>query len=79
MTTTHTAPATTDRIDPSLSVNETLRRWPAAVMALNAFGVDTCCGGAASLAQAAADADVPLDDLLDGVRAAARAGSRGAE
>jgi regulator of cell morphogenesis and NO signaling len=57
-------------IDPSLSVNETIRRWPASVVALNAFGVDACCGGAATLRAAAADADVPLDDLLAGIRAA---------
>ena len=28
-------------VDPALSVNETLRRWPAAVGPMNAFGIDT--------------------------------------
>ena len=57
-------------IDPALSVNETLRRWPPAVAPLAAFGIDTCCGGAASLETAARDAGVPLDDLLAAIAAA---------
>ena len=52
-------------LDPSLTVNEVLARWPAAVTPLNALGVDCCCGGGASLREAAADAGVPLEDLLD--------------
>jgi iron-sulfur cluster repair protein YtfE (RIC family) len=52
-------------LDPSLSVNEILRRWPASIGPLNAFGIDCCCGGDASLRDAAADADVSLEDLLD--------------
>ncbi|MFL5581931.1 MAG: DUF542 domain-containing protein [Gemmatimonadaceae bacterium] len=56
---------------PDLSVNDTLVRWPGAVRALNAFGIDTCCGGAASLREAAAEAGVPLDTLLAAVAGAA--------
>ena len=53
------------RPDATLSVNETIRRWPAAIAVLNAIGVDTCCGGAASLDAAAAEAGVSTSDLLD--------------
>jgi iron-sulfur cluster repair protein YtfE (RIC family) len=68
-------------LDPSLSVNEVLARWPAAVAPLNALGVDCCCGGGASLREAAASAGVSLDDLLDAlalhaVPAAARPAGR---
>ena len=52
-------------LDPALTVNEVLARWPAAIAPLNALGVDACCGGGASLRAAATDAGVPLDDLLD--------------
>ena len=62
-------------IDPALSVNDTLRRWPTSVGALNALGVDSCCGGAASLASAAAEAGVPLDALLAAVARAAEEGA----
>ena len=60
-TETPTAPAT---IPASWSVNETLLRHPETIPVFNAFGVEACCGGEASLADAAADAGVPLDTLL---------------
>jgi iron-sulfur cluster repair protein YtfE (RIC family) len=43
-------------LDPSLSVNEILRRHPEAVSVLNSHGIDTCCGGALSLRAAALEA-----------------------
>ncbi len=47
-----------------LSVNEIVRRWPAAVAALNERGIDTCCGGALSLRDAAGAAgDLETQDL----------------
>ena len=52
------------QIDPKLSVNEVMRRWPLSVGTFNAFGIDTCCGAAASLEAAAARAGVALDDVL---------------
>jgi regulator of cell morphogenesis and NO signaling len=36
-----------------LSVNEVIRRYPAAVALFNRHGIDACCGGAAPVAQAA--------------------------
>jgi regulator of cell morphogenesis and NO signaling len=50
-----------------LSVNEILRRWPAAVAALNERGIDTCCGGALSLRDAAGAAGIPAAELLEAV------------
>ncbi|HLL46932.1 MAG TPA: DUF542 domain-containing protein [Longimicrobiaceae bacterium] len=38
----------------SLTVNEIIRRWPAAVEVFNRFGIDACCGGAVPPAEAAA-------------------------
>ncbi len=64
-------------IDPALSVNDILRRWPAAVSALNAAGVDTCCGGADSLSVAAAQVGMPVADLIDAITSAIAA-ERGA-
>lgn len=51
-------------IDPTLSVNDVLRRWPFAVRTLNQYAIDTCCGGALSLADAARDAGVAVDELI---------------
>jgi iron-sulfur cluster repair protein YtfE (RIC family) len=56
-------PATHVPVDPSLSVNEILRRYPAAISALNAHGIDSCCGGATSLRAAALEARADLKAL----------------
>ena len=52
-------------ISPTWTVNDTILQVPNAVKVFNAFGVDACCGGAATLVQAAADARVPIDTLLE--------------
>ena len=36
-----------------MSVNETIRRFPATVEVFNRHGIDACCGGAAPVAEAA--------------------------
>jgi regulator of cell morphogenesis and NO signaling len=40
-------------IDTAATVNEILAQHPAAVSAFNTFGIDACCGGDASLDEAA--------------------------
>ena len=52
-------------IDPTLTVNEVVRRHPVALRVFTAFGVEACCRGGTPLPQAALDANVPLDELLD--------------
>lgn len=61
-------PAPPGAIMPDSTVNDVLLRHPATVAVFNAFGVDACCGGAASLAEAARDAGISLDALLDALR-----------
>lgn len=51
-------------IDPALSVNDVLRRWPLAARTLNAYGIDTCCGGALSLHDAAREVGIGVDALI---------------
>ena len=64
-------------IDPAMTVNETIARFPTTVRVFNAFGVDACCGGDASVAEAAERDGVPLDALVQGL--ADEVGSAGAE
>ncbi|MEO8560794.1 MAG: DUF542 domain-containing protein [bacterium] len=52
------------------SVNETIRLYPSTLQVLNAFGVDTCCGGAESLETAARSAAIPIEALMAGINAA---------
>jgi iron-sulfur cluster repair protein YtfE (RIC family) len=70
MTTTTTA-----QLDCRLSVNEIIARHPATAATFNAHGIDTCCGGAASVEDAARDAGVDptklcgeLLEAIDGAR-----------
>ena len=37
---------TLNQIDPSMSVNELVHRFPASLPVLNTLGIDSCCGGA---------------------------------
>ena len=52
------------RFDANLSVNATIRRFPESVAVFNELGVDACCGGASSLAEAAIDAGITLETLV---------------
>ena len=65
----------TEEIHPEVTVNEAIQRHPATVAVFNALGIDACCGGAASLAEAAARDGADPAVLLAAVRAAAEAGS----
>jgi regulator of cell morphogenesis and NO signaling len=57
-----------------LSVNEVISRYPAAVELFNRYGIDACCGGAASVRDAAvrdgADEIALVAELEQIVRAA---------
>ena len=65
-------------ISESATVNEILARYPSAIVVLNAFGVDTCCGGEMPLRDAALHARVDLGTLLAGLETAAGGPPRGA-
>jgi iron-sulfur cluster repair protein YtfE (RIC family) len=58
---------------PDETVEVAARRSPRALAALRELGIDTCCGGSLTLAQAAAAAGVPTERVLQAV--AGRAGT----
>ncbi len=60
-------------ISADWTVNDTIARFPDAIAVLNTFGVDTCCGGGLSIAQAAQANGLDLDALLRAVREAVTA------
>jgi iron-sulfur cluster repair protein YtfE (RIC family) len=41
------------RITSSTTVNEAIRRCPETIAVFNRFGIDSCCGGAVSIEEAA--------------------------
>jgi iron-sulfur cluster repair protein YtfE (RIC family) len=69
-------PTTSGSIDPTTSVNDVLRLYPAAVSVLNHCGIDTCCGGAAPLSTAASEARTDLDSLIQAIVATSTEVSR---
>ena len=59
-------------IDSGWTINELLRRLPPSGGVLNAFGIDTCCGGGDTITAAARNAGVREDDLLAEIGSAVR-------
>ena len=55
---------TSPSLSAAITVNDLLRETPAAAAVLNRLGIDTCCGGSLSLADAAQSVGMPLAQLL---------------
>lgn len=51
-------------------MNDAIRRYPESIAVFNRLGVDSCCGGAASLADSAREAGIEVDELLSILSAA---------
>lgn len=64
-------------VNADLSLNEVVARVPGALGPLNALGLDLCCGGASSLREAAADAGLPVQALLDAIAGVQDGGEAG--
>lgn len=60
----------TDRIDPRMSVNQIVDRFPRTLGVFNRHGIDSCCGGAVSLTAAAERDGVEVRELLSDLRGA---------
>ena len=57
-------PTSNPTLDPAVTVNEILLKYPSAVSVFNELGIDACCGGDASLNEAARRDGVNLAKLL---------------
>ena len=51
-------------ISGELTVNEVIRLYPATAATFSAFGIDSCCGGALPVAEAAKRHGVNIEILL---------------
>jgi regulator of cell morphogenesis and NO signaling len=56
--------ATAAVIDTGTTVNDVIRTYPSSVSVFNELGIDACCGGDASLAEAASRDGVDLETLV---------------
>ena len=61
---------TTTTVGPNETLNELVARAPEALPVLQRFGLDTCCGGALTLAVAAQHHGLKVSELLAAIRAA---------
>ena len=59
---------TTEDVVEEMTVNQAIERFPLTVAVFNRFGIDACCGGARTLAEAAGRHGVPLAELLEALR-----------
>jgi regulator of cell morphogenesis and NO signaling len=55
---------------PGDTVEAVTKRVPDALPVLRELGIDTCCGGSLTLAEAAASAGIPVDRVLKALRKA---------
>lgn len=60
---------TPELLDRTLSVNETVARFPQTIAVFNRMGIDSCCGGALPLDDAARREGVDPDALFDALTA----------
>lgn len=59
------------QVDPALTVDAMMSRHPETIAVFNRFGMDTCCGSAVPIADAARRDGVDLDQLLRALEEAA--------
>ena len=50
-------------LDPHWTINDVIQRYPPALLVLNSLGIDSCCGGALTLATVAEKHHIALEGL----------------
>jgi iron-sulfur cluster repair protein YtfE (RIC family) len=63
-------------VDPNLTINTVVQRYPDALGVFNARGLDTCCGGGLPVAEAARRHGLDLQELLAAVEQVAAEAAR---
>ena len=58
----------TQTLDLTLTINELVTRFPKTIEVFNRFGLDTCCGGGVTVAEAARRDGVDEADVVADLR-----------
>ena len=58
-------------VHPDATINDTIARFPSTARIFNRFGIDTCCGGGSTVAEAARLERVDPHALLEALKRAA--------
>lgn len=56
------------QLDPTLTINEIVARYPEAIAVFNRLGFDTCCGGGITVDEAARRDGVDASAVLGALR-----------
>jgi regulator of cell morphogenesis and NO signaling len=62
-------------ISPDSILNDLVARAPEVLPVMHQWDLDSCCGGAISLREAAAHHNLSLDDLIEALRSAVERGA----
>ncbi|HEY4716559.1 MAG TPA: DUF542 domain-containing protein [bacterium] len=57
----------TQKITKNMSINEIIKKFPQSIGVFNKFNLDSCCGGAESLENAAKKSEVDLAILIEAI------------
>jgi regulator of cell morphogenesis and NO signaling len=57
-------------LDPTLTINEIVARFPETIPVFNRFGLDTCCGGGVRVDDAARRDGLDSDAVVEALREA---------
>jgi regulator of cell morphogenesis and NO signaling len=60
-------------IQPDMTINETIARFPTTARVFNRYGIDTCCGGGSTIAEGARLERHDPRELIEALRRAAAA------
>ncbi len=58
-------------ITPDMSLNDVIRKYPTTIGVFNRFNIDSCCGGARSLRDMAAQDKVDIGVFMQALKEAA--------
>jgi iron-sulfur cluster repair protein YtfE (RIC family) len=75
---THDTSAIASSIDARSTVNDIVARYPSTLAVFNAFGIDSCCGGALPMSEAASRHGIPLNVLRSALESAIGATAKSA-
>ncbi|MDH3974735.1 MAG: DUF542 domain-containing protein [Deltaproteobacteria bacterium] len=59
------------KINKEMTINDVIKAFPATLPVFNDFGIDSCCGGARTLEQAANEGGIDVEVFLSALNEAA--------
>lgn len=58
-------------ITGDMSSNDIIRKYPSTIGVFNSYNIDSCCGGAEPISEAAREAGIDLEEFITALKQAA--------